>query len=80
MNLLSVLGKTRTDMPDLNDFMTTQEAAEKLGFHPETIRRLVRDRVLEGQKWGKEWLILKVSVEKYLKQLGDNKFNSRRPK
>ena len=65
-------------MPDLAEFMTVQAAAKKLKFHPETVRRLVRSKTLEGKKWGREWLVLKTSVESYLKQFGDNKHNSRR--
>jgi len=65
-------------MPDLLDFMTIEEAAEKLKFHPETVRRLVRDGILDGKKWRREWLVVKSSVEAYIKQLGDNKYNSRR--
>jgi len=65
-------------MPDLAEFMTVEEAAQKLQFHPETVRRLVRDGTLGGKKWSKEWLVYKSSVEKYIKQIGDNKHNSRR--
>ena len=65
-------------MPDLAEFMTVDQAAQKLKFHPETVRRLVRDGILDGKKWGREWLVVKSSVEKYLKEIGDNKFNSRR--
>lgn len=65
-------------MPDISAFQTVNEAAEALKFHPETIRRLIRDGILTGQKWGKEWLVLKTSVDKYKKQTGDNKHNSRR--
>lgn len=65
-------------MPDLAEFMTVDDAAQKLKFHPETVRRLVRDGILDGKKWGREWLVVKSSVEKYLKEIGDNKFNSRR--
>jgi len=70
--------KRNQTMPDLNDFVTVSAAAHALKFHPETIRRLVRDGILAGQKWGKEWLVLKTSVEEYKKQTGDNKHNSRR--
>jgi len=70
MNILS--------MPDLEDFTTVNKAAKALKFHPETIRRLVRDGILTGKKWGKEWLVLKTSVDEYKKQTGDNKHNSRR--
>ena len=66
-------------MPDLLEFMTIDDAAKKLKFHPETVRRLVRDKILEGTKLSKEWLVLKTSVEKYLKQIGNNKHNSRPP-
>ena len=65
-------------MPDLEQFSTVDEVAQKLKFHPETVRRLVRDGILEGEKWRGEWLVLKSSVEKYKKQFGDNKHNSRR--
>ncbi len=65
-------------MPDLADFLTVSSAARALKFHPETIRRLIRDGVLAGQKWGKEWLVLKTSVDEYIKQTGNNKHNSRR--
>ena len=75
-----LLSPTSNTMPDLNDYVTAKKAAEILGFHPETVRRLVRDGVLVGQKWGKEWLVLKKSVEDYVKQFGDNKHNSRRQK
>jgi len=80
--LPAVFSKTKKNhtMPDLADYMTTQQAAKELGFHPETVRRLVRDGILVGQKWGKEWLVLKKSVEEYIKQFGDNKHNSRRQK
>jgi len=65
-------------MPDLELFITVTEAAKRLKFHPETVRRLVRDGILDGQKWNRDWLVLKTSVEEYLKKIGDNKFNSRR--
>lgn len=70
--------KQKPIMPDLDQFMTVSSAAKSLKFHPETVRRLVRDGILTGQKWGKEWLVLKSSVEDYIKKTGDNKHNSRR--
>ncbi len=72
--------RIKDTMPDLAEYMTTEEAAKRLKFHPETVRRLVRDGILAGQKWGKEWLVLKTSVEDYIRQFGDNKHNSRRQK
>lgn len=70
--------KHNQQMPDLNEFVTVTAAAKILDFHPETVRRLIRDGVLTAQKWGKEWLVLKSSVDEYKEQTGENKFNSRR--
>jgi len=54
-------------MPDLADYMTTEDAAKKLDFHIDHIRRMLRGGDLEGLKLGREWLVSKKSVEKYLK-------------
>ncbi|HMS00285.1 MAG TPA: helix-turn-helix domain-containing protein [Anaerolineales bacterium] len=78
MNTLTRKFQSAITMPDLNHFVTVTTAAKSLKFHPETVRRLVRDGILTGQKWGKEWLVLKSSVEDYIKKTGDNKHNSRR--
>jgi excisionase family DNA binding protein len=57
-------------MPDIAEYMTVKQAADKLGFHVITVRQLVRDGKLEGTKLpgSREWLILRKSVEKYLKE------------
>ncbi|MCK7527442.1 MAG: helix-turn-helix domain-containing protein [Ignavibacteriales bacterium] len=60
-------------MPDRDQFMTVSNAAKSPKFHPEIVRRLVRDGILAGQKWGKEWLVLKSSVEDYIKILEGRK-------
>jgi len=66
-------------MPDLTDYMTTQEAAEKLGYHVESVRRMLRDQELEGVKWGKSWFVLRASIKEYQKQTeGMSKFDPRR--
>lgn len=54
-------------MPDLAEFMTTTEAAEKLGFHVKSIPKMVRDNVLEGVRFGRAWLVSRKSVDLYLK-------------
>jgi excisionase family DNA binding protein len=53
-------------MPDLADYMTVQETAEKLGFHVDHVRRMRRQGVLEAFKIGSTWLISKASVDQYL--------------
>jgi excisionase family DNA binding protein len=66
-------------MPDLTLYMTTEDAAKKLGYHPESIRRMLRDKELEGLKWGSYWLVSKKSIDKYQrKNDGLNKFDPRR--
>lgn len=66
-------------MPDLNEFMTTQEAAEKLGFHVKTIPSMMRDKELEGMRFGRAWLVSKKSVQEYLsKTKGMSKNDPRR--
>jgi len=59
--------------------MTTQEAAEKLGYHVESVRRMLRDKELDGVKWGKSWFVLRESESKYQEQTnGMSKFDPRR--
>jgi excisionase family DNA binding protein len=55
-------------MPDLNEFMTTKEAAEKLGFHVRTIPSMMKDKELDGIRMGRFWLVSKKSVEAYVKK------------
>lgn len=66
-------------MPDLNEFMTTKEAADKLGFHVKTIPGMMRERELDGVRFGRAWLVSRKSVEDYLKKTkGMNKNDPRR--
>lgn len=68
-----------TTMPDLAEFMTTKEAAKKLGFHVKTIPGMMRDKELEGVRFGRAWLVSKKSVDEYLKKTkGLNKNDPRR--
>jgi excisionase family DNA binding protein len=66
-------------MPDLKEYMTTQEAAEKLGFHVKSIPKMVRDNILEGVRFGRFWLVARKSVDEYLnKTRGMRKTDPRR--
>jgi excisionase family DNA binding protein len=68
-------------MPDLTLYMTVEDAAKKLGYHLESIRRMLREKELDGIKWGRYWLVSKESVENYLSQnIKLNKFDPRRGK
>jgi excisionase family DNA binding protein len=53
-------------MPDLAEYMTTQEAADKLGFHVKSIPKMVRDNILEGVRFGRAWLVSRKSLDEYL--------------
>lgn len=55
-------------MPDLSEFMTTEDAAKELGYHVYSVRRMVRNNLLAGQKFGRVILISKASVKKYLEE------------
>jgi len=50
---------TSETMPDLADYMTIQDAAKKLGYHVESVRRMLRDKGLDGVKWEKSWFVLR---------------------
>ncbi len=55
-------------MPDLADYMTTQEAAEKLGYHVIYIRQMLRNKKLDGVKWGRTWFVSRISIKDYLEK------------
>lgn len=63
--------KQKDTMPDLAEYMTTLEAAEKLGFHVKSIPKMVRDNILEGVRFGRAWLVSRKSVDEYLKKTKD---------
>ena len=46
-----VLNK-RVSLPDLRDFITTEDAARVLNFHVENVHRLLREGDLKGVKIG----------------------------
>ena len=66
-------------MPDLTEFMTTKEAAEVLGFHVKSIQNMVKNKTLEGIRFGRAWLVSKKSVQAYYeKTKGMSKNDPRR--
>ncbi len=66
-------------MPNLSGYLTTQEAADKLGFHVITIRHMLRADKLKGQKVGQMWFVEKQSIEAYLQETaGMEKHDPRR--
>lgn len=66
-------------MPDLAEFMTTEEAAAKLSFTVASVRNLVYKKKLESIKFGRSLLIPKKAVKDYLdKTRGMSKSDPRR--
>jgi excisionase family DNA binding protein len=55
-------------MPDLAEFMTTEEAAKKLGFHVKRIPTMVKNKTLDGIRFGRAWLVSRKSVDDYLQK------------
>lgn len=51
-----------------NDYITTPEASETLGYTIQHTRRLVREGRLQGAKIGRDWMILRESVALYITQ------------
>ena len=71
--------KKNNTMPDLAEFMTTQEAATKLGFTIASVRQMVFKKKLESTRFGRSILIPKKAVEEYLeKTKGMSKNDPRR--
>ena len=50
-------------MPDLNGFISTVEAAEKLKYHVEYVRRMMREGSIEGLKVGRTWLVRREALD-----------------
>ena len=44
--------------------LTTQEAADRLGYHPNHLRRLLRTGKVKGERIGQVWLIDRQEVER----------------
>ncbi len=51
---------------DITPYVTSAEAAHALGYTIQHVRRLVRERRLDGMKLGRDWLVLRSSVAAYL--------------
>lgn len=78
MTLFATHPHPRT-MPELTEFMTTEEAANELGFTVQSVRNLVYKNSLESVKFGRSLLISKKSVKEYkAKTEGMSKFDPRR--
>jgi excisionase family DNA binding protein len=59
------IGGNITDME--SEFLTVQQAAEKLQMHPRTIRRLLTNGQLPGQKVGaRQWRVSTAALKAHI--------------
>ena len=54
-------------IPD--EYFTTEEIAEDIRRGPRTILRLIKEGKLEARKQGRDWLITREAVQKYMNSL-----------
>lgn len=52
-------------MPDLTGYLSVPDAAQKLDFHVEHVRRLLRQKELTGKKVGYMWFVSEESIKEY---------------
>lgn len=65
------------DWADMPDWIDVKEAAEKAGYHPDHLRRLIRQKKIEATKRGTMWWIDKDSLLEYMatiEALGTSRF------
>ncbi len=51
---------------DLNQYVTTDQAAELLGVLPSSVNHLIYNHKIQGIKIGRDWLVFRPSLESYL--------------
>lgn len=58
-------------MDKLAQFLTAEQAAERLQVHPKTVKRLLGQGKLPGQRVGNQWRISAEALDQFMK--GDQK-------
>jgi len=53
------------------EWITTKQASELSGYHPDYIRKLIRGGHIQARKWLRDWQVNKKSLMMYLKQMDD---------
>ncbi|MBN2463858.1 MAG: hypothetical protein JXB43_09715 [Dehalococcoidia bacterium] len=46
------------------DIYSVSEAAERLGLDASQVRRLLRDKIIEGKKLGHDWVVLSLDYKR----------------
>jgi excisionase family DNA binding protein len=50
----------------MKEWITTAQAAQQTGYHPEYLRELIRTRKILGKKFGPVWQVNQASLLAYL--------------
>ena len=51
-----------------DDWITTKEAAEISGYHIKYVRRLIKDGKVNGQLWGRSWMVSRSSLLAHIRK------------
>ena len=54
---------------DAMQLLSTEDAAQRLGLHPETVRRFLREGILRGVKIGRNHRIEESEIAAYIERL-----------
>ena len=63
---VDITGPARGLEAAAGDLITSEEAADALGYTVQHVRRLARAGRLQGRKMGRDWLIFRESVARFL--------------
>ncbi len=75
---MTTLSETPRDWATMPEWITTEEAAEVSGYHPEHVRWLARRGKIGAEKKGRDWWIDRDRFREYLtlvESLGTKKFD-----
>jgi len=62
------------------EWLTTEQAAELSGYHPDHIRRLIRGGDLQARKFGPVWQVNRQALSDYLEAAKESGDKRRGPK
>jgi len=54
----------------MDDWLTTEQAAKLVRYHPEHIRELAREGRVKARKFGPVWMIDRASLLAYVEEIG----------
>jgi excisionase family DNA binding protein len=56
-------------MPDEGEWLTVQEAAKLVQYHPERVRELIREGKIEARKFASVWAVRRNSLLQYVQNI-----------